>query len=122
MLQGRGEERKIAVGWPNCFGTVTTSIATLISAQSGQVGIYNDLGSGVQYASTVVTAASDGTQVLITLDAAALASLIAAEGGSWAVGGAVSASSSVPEPTSFGLLGAGLAGLAVLGRRRLGKA
>jgi len=64
-----------------------------------------------------VTAAADGTQVLVTLDAAALASILGAEGGNWAVGGGVTASS-VPEPTPLALLAAGLAGLAALGRRR----
>jgi hypothetical protein len=34
---------------------VSTSIATLIAAQSGQVGIFNDLGSGTQFGSTTVT-------------------------------------------------------------------
>ena len=94
---------------------VTTPVTTLVNQQFTQTGIYNDLGSGVLYASTTVTAASDGTQVLINLDAAALAAIQAAEGGDWAVGGAVNATV-IPEPASFLLVGGGL--LAFAGLRR----
>jgi hypothetical protein len=82
---------------------VSTPIPELIASQSGRPGIFQDLGSGFWYANTVVSAASDGTQVVVNLNAAAIASIQAAEGGSWAVGG------SMPPPPQTELGGAGLA-------------
>ena len=96
---------------------VSTPISTLIADGTGQIGIFNDLGSGTLYASRTVSAADDGTQVLISLNSSALAALNAAEGGQFAVGGALSVSS-VPEPGSLVLLGSGLAGLLALTRLR----
>jgi len=95
---------------------VSTPISTLIASNTGQVGIYNDLGSGNLYGSTSVSLADDGNQVLVNLGAQALADIQAAEGNSFAVGGEVDPAG-VPEPTSMLLLGAGLAALMTVGRR-----
>lgn len=98
---------------------VTTPIATLEASNSGMVGIYTVLGSGIQYGSVTVTAASDGTYVNVTLDAAALAAINAAAGGQLAIGGAVNASTA-PEPGTITLLVSGLgAGLGMLRHRKL---
>jgi hypothetical protein len=97
---------------------VSTVITTLV-AGSGGVSAFNDLGSGTLYGSTSVNAGDDGTQVTITLDSAALAAINAAEGGNFAVGGAV-VLGGVPEPTSMLLLATGLGVLATL-RTRLGR-
>lgn len=43
---------------------VSTAITTLIANQTGRVDIFNDLGSGTQYASRTVSAADNGTQVI----------------------------------------------------------
>src|SRR5215831_9105787 len=89
---------------------VTTPISTLEASNSGAVGIYHDLGSGIMYASTIVSAADNGMHVGIALNADALAALTSAEGGHIAIGGAVELTS-VPEPGFIGLVGAGLASL-----------
>ncbi len=64
----------------------------------------------------MVTAASDGTYVNMTLNGAALAAINAAAGGEFAIGGAVN--SPVPEPGTLALLGsAALAGAGFLRRK-----
>jgi hypothetical protein len=93
---------------------VSTPIATLTAGQTGRTDIFNDLASGVQYANRTVSAIDDGTQVLITLNAAALTAIQAAEGQSFAIGGGVNVAT--PEPGSAILLCAGLLAVAVMSR------
>jgi large repetitive protein len=95
---------------------VSTGIATLEASQSGATGIWSDLASGVNYASTGVGSADNGTQVFIALDAAAIAAINADVGGQWAVGGTLS--SAVPEPSTWAMMLLGLAGLGALARSR----
>jgi hypothetical protein len=98
---------------------VLTAIADLEASNSGRIDIYNDLGSGVQFGSVTVTAASDGTFVNITLDAAALAAINAAAGGEFAIGGAVGMGTTTPEPGTLVLLGTAMLTGAGLIRRKL---
>ena len=96
---------------------VTTPVGNLGNA--GGVGIYNDLGSGTMYASTVVSAADDGTTIGISLNSAALSAINADAGSTFAVGGAVNAGPvPAPEPASLLLLGFGMTGLMGFRRKR----
>jgi hypothetical protein len=89
-----------------------------MASNSGRVDIFNDLDSGIFYGSAVVTSADQGTQILITLDAAGLASLNASAGGTWAVGGSIYGAQS-PEPGTLLMFGSGALGLAGLLRRKI---
>ncbi|MGA9564952.1 MAG: PEP-CTERM sorting domain-containing protein [Candidatus Korobacteraceae bacterium] len=97
---------------------VSTPISQLMASNSGRVDIFNDLDSGIFYGSAVVTSADQGTQILITLDAAGLASLNASAGGTWAVGGSIYGAQS-PEPGTLLMFGSGALGLAGLLRRKI---
>ena len=104
------------------FFDVTTPISTLTASGSGQVAIYNDLGSGTLYVSSQsVNAASNNAQLSFSLTAAGVAGLDAARfvaGTQVAVGGAIDAvAAPVPEPSSMLLFGLGL--VALLMSRRL---
>jgi PEP-CTERM motif len=94
------------------------SVSDLTGA--GTVAAYLDLGQGVVYGSRTFSVADDSTTISISLDAAALSAIngAAANGAQFVAGGAVSSSSSVPEPVSMALCGLGLAGLAFFRRRR----
>lgn len=96
---------------------ITTGFAGLGGVTSAAV--FNDLGTGTQYGSTNVTSAQNGTTIAITLNAAALASLnTGRQDGLWAVGGNIGTTSVVPEPSTYALMIAGLAGIAIAGRAR----
>ncbi|MEM7401807.1 MAG: VPLPA-CTERM sorting domain-containing protein [Pseudomonadota bacterium] len=62
--------------------------------------IFNDLGTGTEFGSFVATEASNNTIEEIILNAAAIASLNAAAGGEWAIGGALT--SFADGSTAFG--------------------
>jgi large repetitive protein len=68
---------------------VTTPIASL-TAGTGGVGAFADLGMGISYGTRVVSAADNGTTIEFTLNAAAIAAINAAAGSSFALGGALS--------------------------------
>lgn len=96
---------------------IATGFAGLGGVNS--VAVFNDLGTGTQYGTTNVTSAQNGATVAITLNAAALASLNAGrQDGLWALGGNISNTSVVPEPSTYALMMAGLAGIAIVGRSR----
>lgn len=95
---------------------VETAPATVVAG--GGIPVYDDLGSGIAFGSVVATNASEGTDLLISLNAAALASINEFRGGDWVIGGAVAAGGGeIPEPSTYILLGSALAGLACLRRR-----
>ncbi len=66
---------------------VTTPIPTLVAGGTGLMSIYNDLGNGTIYGSTVVTL--NTTLVKVPLDADAISALNAAVGNQFAIGGAL---------------------------------
>jgi hypothetical protein len=118
---------------------VSTPIATLEDDQSGRTDIFDDLGTGTVFGSTPGT--SDPL-VVFSLNAAGLAALTAAEGGSFAIGGELSplttglisymygnseegvtlnltTSAPIPEPGSIALLLTVVIGVLLLLRRRV---
>ena len=105
-------------GVPTTYTTwdVSTSIAALTADATNATGTYADLGSGVFYGSTPANASTNGAQVMVALDGAALAEIRGAEGGQFAIGGTLGA---VPEPATWALMliGFGSLGAAVRARR-----
>jgi hypothetical protein len=120
---------------------VSTPLSTLTATQTSATPIFDDLGSGDIFAVKSVTAADDNTFVTFSLNSGAVASLVAAIGTSWAIGGAITpmllpagsdelvfASSVsvgaklvlqvVPEPPAIALAAIGALGLANFVRRR----
>lgn len=77
---------------------VSTSIAALRAGGSGLSGIYNDLGSGTSYGSVTVTSASNGTYISIPLNSSFPN---AANGGSIALGGAITTLSGSSDQDAF---------------------
>lgn len=99
------------------FFDVFTAIPTLTASGAGQVGIFNDLGSGVLYSQRTVSAADNATQVIFSLNAQAVNAINAAKGSKFAVGGKIDAT--VPEPLTVATLSLGLLVLVLAGRRTL---
>jgi len=127
---------------------VSTSTATLTGGGAGLVAVYADLASGTMYASQVVSAADNGTTIVIPLNAAAISDLNAASGlfafggvlTTTVVGGAneflfgltgspsvladtqlvvtTDETAAVPEPSTFVLAALGLLGLGFIALRR----
>jgi len=97
---------------------VTTAVATVESSNSGATAIYNDLGSGVFYGSVGVGPFDNGANVVVTLDANALAALTAAEGGKFAIGGTLGTYTAAPEPAAWVIMLLGLGGVGGAMRRR----
>ena len=93
---------------------VATPISQLTADQSGATAIFNDLGSGTAYGSTVVGLSSVGAQVDIAINANGLAALNSAEGGQFAIGGAVT---TIPELSTWGMMLVGFLGLGFAGYR-----
>jgi hypothetical protein len=111
---------------------VAASTAAVVGGTEG-LATFEDLGSGVVYASTPITSADQGGRVLIDLNSSGVSAVQAVLGGRWVVGGAVALQSTepqmsmaffgndpqvVPEPGSLSLGGLALGVLAWLRRRQ----
>ena len=81
---------------------VATPITTLRAGGTGLTGIFDDLGTGVEFGSVEISAASNGTLVSINLNAAGIAAIQAARGGQIAFGGALSSLSGTSQQLVFG--------------------
>jgi hypothetical protein len=125
---------------------VTTSSATVLAGGSGLGAVYTDLGSGTSYGSISVSAANDNSFLTINLNSAFISDFIAHEGSTLILGGAITTAlpmtgnerifngtpesgltagsvvlhfTAVPEPSTYGLLGAAsLVGLMLVRRIR----
>jgi hypothetical protein len=84
---------------------ISTSVATLRAGGAGKTAIYNDLGSGVSYASRVVTPADDGQVLSLPLSAAAVANLNTSLGSLAALGGGLTTISGTADQVVFGYSG-----------------
>lgn len=80
---------------------IATPITTLRSGGTGLTTIFDDLGSGVEFGSVVITPANNGSLILINLNAAGLAAVQAARGGQLAFGGAITSLSGASQQLVF---------------------
>jgi hypothetical protein len=74
---------------------VTTPVATVTAGGSGLTAIFADLGSGTSFGSVVTTMADNGSSLSVPLNAAGVAAINAAAGGSFALGGALTSLTSL---------------------------
>lgn len=77
---------------------VSTAISTL-TAGTGGVSAFTDLGSGTSLGTVTVNSATNGTTVQVAFNSAGLAAIQAALGGQFAVGGALAGAGSSPRYT-----------------------
>jgi hypothetical protein len=68
---------------------VSTAIPELRAAGTGRTDIFDDLGTGTIYGSQVVTPYDNGRVVTVDLNTAAITDVVAHQGGTFAVGGAL---------------------------------
>src|SRR5262249_32162699 len=68
---------------------VSTPIPELLATASGRIEIFDDLGTGTAYGGQEVSAAHNGRLFGVDPNAAAVADILAHQGGRFAVGGAI---------------------------------
>jgi hypothetical protein len=114
------------IGYVNTSGTdsitytnwdVSTSVDDLMDGTNG-LSSFADLGSGEKFGSTLI--GPNDLVTTVTLDAAALEDISAAEGSQFAIGGsAIATVASVPEASTWAMMIAGFGLMGVALRRRL---
>jgi hypothetical protein len=95
---------------------VSTSLDDLNDGTNG-LSTFADLGSGVKFGSTLI--GPNDLVTTVTLDAAALEDISAAEGKDFAIGGSAMATAPVPEASTWVMMIAGFGLMGVALRRRL---
>ena len=95
---------------------VSTSLDDLNDGTNG-LSTFADLGSGVKFGSTLI--GPNDLVTTVTLDAAALEDISAAEGKDFAIGGSAMATAPVPEASTWAMMIAGFGLMGVALRRRL---
>jgi hypothetical protein len=122
------------------FYDVSTSPQVLNNNQGFSPAIFNDLGTGTSYGTVSLTQGNTGDVVTVSLNAAGRAAIASAAGGSFSIGGScltcgtgqtvfgtsssigvqelVVQTAPIPEPSTYAMLGIGLAALAFLRRRK----
>ena len=113
------------IGYENTSGSasitytnwdVSTSAADLGDGTNG-LSTFADLGSGVKFGSALI--GPNDLVTTVTLDAAALDDIAAAEGKEFAIGGSAMATAPVPEASTWVMMIAGFGLMGVALRRRL---